>query len=63
MQCFQIKTVQVATRQPEILRKILTKAKFEENTLPPPVKEVVFFPCNDCIYQTWIFQDVQICSI
>ena len=50
MQCFQIKTVQVATRQPKILRKILTKAKFEENTLPPPVKEVGFFPCNDCIY-------------
>ena len=49
-QCFQNKTVQLATRQPKNLRKILTKAKFEENPLPSPVKEVVFFPCNDCIY-------------
>ena len=37
-QCFQNKTVQLATRQPKSLRKILTKAKFEENPLPPPVK-------------------------
>ena len=49
-QCFQNKIVQLATRQPKNLRKILTKAKFEENPLPPPVKEVGFFPCNDCIY-------------
>ena len=49
-QCFQNKTVQLATRQPKNLRKILTKAKFEENPLPPPVEEVGFFPCNDCIY-------------
>ena len=28
-QCFQNKTVQLATRQPKNLRKILTKAKFE----------------------------------
>ena len=49
-QCFQNKTVQLATRQPKNLRKILTKAKFEENTLPPSVKEVGFFSCNDCIY-------------
>ena len=41
-QCFQNKTVQLATRQPKNLRKILTKAKFEENPLPPPVKEVGF---------------------
>ena len=38
------KTVQLATRQPKNLRKILTKAKFEENPLPSPVKEVGFFP-------------------
>ena len=43
-QCFQNKTVQLATRQFKNLRKILTKAKFEENPLPPPVKEVGFFP-------------------
>ena len=49
-QCFQNKTVQLATRQPKNLRKILTKAKFEESTLPPPVKEVDFFPCNNYIY-------------
>ena len=49
-QCFQNKTVQLATKHPKNLRKILTKAKFEENPLPPPVKEVRFFPCNDCIY-------------
>ena len=48
-QCFQNETVQLATRQPKNLRKILTKAKFEENSLPPPVKEVGFFSCNDCI--------------
>ena len=42
--------VQLATRQPKNLRKILTKAKFEESPLPPPVKEVGFYPCNDCIY-------------
>ena len=49
-QCFQNKTVKLATRQPKNLRKILTKAKFEENPQPPPVKKVGFFPCNDCIY-------------
>ena len=43
-QCFQNKTVQLATRQPKTLREILTKVKFEENTLPHPVKEVGFFP-------------------
>ena len=26
------------------------KAKFEENPLPPPIKKVGYFPCNDCIY-------------
>ena len=50
-QCFQNKTVQLATRQPKSLQKILTKAKFEENPLPPPIKEVGYFPCNDCIYR------------
>ena len=49
-QCFQNKTVKLATRQPKNLRKILTKAKFERNPQPSPVKEVGFFPCNDCIY-------------
>ena len=49
-QCFHSITVQLATWQPKNLRKILTKAKFEENPLPAPVKEVGFFPCNDCIY-------------
>ena len=44
------KTVQLATKQPKNFKKILTKAKFEDNPLPPPVKEVVFFSCNDCIY-------------
>ena len=52
-QCFQNKTVKLATRQPKNLRKILTKAKFEENPQPPPVKEVGFFSCNDCIYHRW----------
>ena len=33
-----------------LLLKILTIAKFEENPLPLPVKEVGFFPFNDCIY-------------
>ena len=42
-QCFQNKTVQLTTRQPKNLRKIITKAKFEENPLG-------FFPCKDCIY-------------
>ena len=49
-QCLSNKVVQLATRQPKNLRKILTKAKFEESPLPPPVKEVGFYPCNDCIY-------------
>ena len=48
--CFQNKTVQLATRQPKNLRKIVTKAKFEENLLLPSVKEVGFFPCNYCNY-------------
>ena len=52
-QCFQNKTVKLATRQPKNLRKILTKAKFEENPQPPPVKEVDFFSCNECIYHRW----------
>ena len=42
-QCFQNKTVQLATRQPKNLRKPLTKAKFEKNTLPPPVKKSWIF--------------------
>ena len=49
-QCFQNKTVQLPTRQPKNLRKILINAKFEEDPLAPPVKEVGFFLCNDCIY-------------
>ena len=49
-QCFHNKTLQLATRQPKNLLKILTKAKFEENPLSSPVKEVDFLPCNDCIY-------------
>ena len=49
-QCFQNKTVQLATRQPKNLQKILTKAKFEESPLPPSVEEVGFFLCDDCIY-------------
>ena len=43
-QWFQNKSVQIATRQPKNLRKILTKVKFEETPLPLPVKEVGFFP-------------------
>ena len=43
-QCFQNKTVQLATRQPKNLQKIT------ENPLPPHVTEVEFFPCKDCIY-------------
>ena len=42
--------MQLATRQPKNLRKVLTKVKFEENPLPSPVREVGFFLCNDCIY-------------
>ena len=49
-QCFQNKTIQLATRQPKNLRKFLTKTKLEENALPSAVKEIGFFPCNDCIY-------------
>ena len=48
-QCSQNKKVQLAFRQPKILQKILTKAKFEENPIPPTVKEVGLFLCNDCI--------------
>ena len=40
---FKCSTVQVATRQTKNLRKILAKAKFEEYSLPSPVKEVGFF--------------------
>ena len=47
---FSNKTVQLATRQPENLERILTKTKFEENCSPPAVKKVEFFLCNDCIY-------------
>ena len=36
-QCFQNKTLQLATRQPKNLWKILTKAKFEKKPLPLPV--------------------------
>ena len=46
----QNKTVQLATRQPNKLWKILKKAKLQENSLPSPVQEVGFFPCNDGIY-------------
>ena len=49
-QCIENKTVQLETRQPKNLLKILTKAKFEENALPPSVKEVGFSPYNDCVY-------------
>ena len=58
---FQNKTVQLATRQPKNLRKVPAKAKFEENLLTPLVKEVGFFPCNDCIYHVGIkpFKSVQ----
>ena len=42
--------MQLVTREPKNFLKYLTKAKFEENPLTPPVKEVGFFPCNDCIY-------------
>ena len=49
-QCFQNTTVQLATNQPKNLRKIVTKAKLEKNPLPPPVKEVGFLLCNDCVY-------------
>ena len=60
-QCFQNKTVQLATRQPKNLRKSPTKVKIEENPLAPPVKEIGFFPCNN--FSLWIFQAVQIFSI
>ena len=33
-----------------VLGKFPTKANFEENPLPPPIEEVGFFLCNDCIY-------------
>ena len=49
-QCFQNKIAQLATRQPKNLRKILTKAKFEENPLLPLVKEAGFSLCSDSIY-------------
>ena len=37
---FSNKTVQLATRPPKNVQEIIAKAKFQENTLPPPVKEV-----------------------
>ena len=42
-QCFQNKTIQLVTREPKNLLKYLSKAKFEENPLTPPLKEVGFF--------------------
>ena len=58
-----LKKAQLETGQPKNLGKILTKAKFEENPLPPRVKEVVFFHCNDCIYQMSTFEAAQIFSV
>ena len=58
-----LKKAELETREPKNLGKILTKAKFEENPLPPRVKEVAFFPCNDCIYQMSTFEVVQIFSV
>ena len=56
-QCFQNKTVQLATRQPKNVQKILTKANFEENPLFPPVKKVGYFLYNYCIYhRCWYFK-------
>ena len=46
---FSNKTVQLATRPPKNLQEIIAKAKFQENTQPPPVKEVTnccFFFCG-----------------
>ena len=48
-QFFQNKIVELATKQPRNVRKILTKAKFEENPLPPPNLDfysvmIVFIP-------------------
>ena len=43
-QCFQNKTVQLATGQPKNLRKILTKAKFEEILYLFLLKKLDFFP-------------------
>ena len=37
------KTVQLATRKPKNLPKILTKAKFEENLYPLQLKKLDFF--------------------
>ena len=37
---FQNKTVHLVTSHHKNLRKILAKAKFEENPLPPPFKEI-----------------------
>ena len=34
-QCFQNKTVELATRQPKNLREVPTKSKFEEKLSPP----------------------------
>ena len=42
-QHFQNKTVLLATTQPKNLQMILTKAKFEENLIPSPLKEDEFF--------------------
>ena len=49
-QCFQNKTVQLGNTQSKNLQKILTKAKFEVNPLPPPVKKGVMILSNDSIY-------------
>ena len=46
---FSNKTVQLATRPPKNLQEIIAKAKFQENTQPPPVKEFTsccFFFCE-----------------
>ena len=62
-QHFQNKTVLLATTQPKNLQMILTKAKFEENLIPSPLKEDEFFLWWLYLPQMWIYHSVQIFSI
>ena len=49
-QCIENKTVQLETRQPKSLLKILTKKNLRKTLYPLLLKKLVFFPCNNCIY-------------
>ena len=62
-QCFQNKIVQLATRQPKKLRKILAKANFEENHLFLLLKKLDIFSVMILLSQVQIIQAVQMGSM